>query len=200
MNEESTTAPQETVAQAPVAAPVAASATPPIPPPVAPMPGGDQSARKKAPAVAWVALGVAIFALVLALIPFATFGSGLFILAGLVLSIVALAKARGAKGAAVTALILSLVAVPVAITMSIVSFGLIAVADSTLNSALIEQQIASAISEELGIDSTVICPDSMTGPIGAAFECQATDMNGDSVIVDVTISDSIGDVTWEIRG
>ena len=190
MNDESSAVPQ-----AQVKVPAPEQPTPqPQPPAPAPAP-----APAKAPAVAWVALGVAIFALVIALIPFATFGSGLFILAGLILSIVALAKARSRKGAAIAALILSLVAIPASIALSVLSFGLIAAVQTTLNSTMIEQQIASGISEQLGIDAVVTCPDVMTGAVDTVFQCQAVDPNGDYVTVDVTVIDSVGGVTWEIR-
>ena len=193
MNEERITPPQDRTQETPVAVPVS-------PPPGSDgIAGGDSPPGKKSSALKWIALGVALFALVLALIPFATFGSGFFIVAGLILSIVALAKSQGSKGVAVTALILSLVAVPAAITMSIVSIGLISVAATSLDSALIEQQITSGISEQLGIDATVTCPGIMIGSEGSTFECDAVDSSGDSVIVDVTVTDSSGDVTWEIR-
>jgi hypothetical protein len=84
--------------------------------------------------------------------------------------------------------------------MTIVSVGVIGVAaTTTLESALIEEQIASGISEQLGIEATVACPESMAGSEGSVFECVATDPNGDSVIVDVTVIDSVGGVTWEVR-
>ena len=201
MNEESIAPPQETIQEAPVVpVGIAAGSTPAGPPPgVSPTIGGAQFAPQKAPAIAWVALGIAIFAMVIALIPFATFGSGLFILVGLILSIVALAKTRAKKGASITALILSLAAVPATIAMSILSFGLIAAVGTTLNSTIIEEQITSGISEQLGIDAVVTCPDVMTGSIGTVFQCQAVDPNGDYVTVDVTVTDSAGGMTWEIR-
>jgi len=201
MNEESIAPPQETIQEAPaVPIGVAEGATPAPPPPGAsPAPGAEQPAPGKAPAIAWVALGIAIFAMVVALIPFATFGSGLFILVGLILSIVALAKTRSKKGASIAALIVSLAAVPATIAMSILSFGLIAAVGTTLNSTIIEEQITTGISEQLGIDATVTCPDVMTGSVGTVFQCQAVDPNGDYVTVDVTVTDSAGGVTWEIR-
>ncbi len=194
MNEESIAPSLEAITESSVA-------TPPTQPPVPPAnTDGGQPSTRKVQIIAWVALGIGIFALVLAVIPFVTFGSGLFILAGLIVSIIALAKARGPKGAAITGLILSLVAVPAAIVMTIVSIGLIgAAATTTLQSTLIEQQIASGISDQLGIDATVACPDSMTGSKGSTFECVATDPNGDSVIVDITVIDSVGGVTWKVR-
>ena len=175
-----------------IATPPRASSDEPGTPPVVP-------STRKAPAIAWVAVGIAIFALIVALIPFATFGAGLFILAGLILSIIALAKARGTKGAAITALILSLVAVPATIVMSIVSIGLIAAVGTTLDSTLIEQQIARGISDQLGITAVATCPRLMVGTTGTVFQCEAVDPNGDSVIVDVTVTDNVGDVSWAIR-
>lgn len=199
MNEESTETPGETMQNAPTVS----STEPPRDTGGTSewgVAGGEQPANKKTSPLVWVALGVAIFGLLIALIPFATFGSGLFILAGIILSLVAIAKSHtGGKGAAITALVLSLVAVPVAITMSIISVTILGTAGTALNSALIEQQIASGISEQLGIESTVICPDAMVGSEGTTFECQATDTNGDSVIVDITVVDSLGDIIWEIR-
>ncbi|MBK5238297.1 MAG: DUF4333 domain-containing protein [Actinomycetales bacterium] len=182
------------------------TAVPPVtPPPTAAAPAmvvlgvGEQSPGEKPPVIAWIAVGFAIFALVLALIPFATWGSGLFILTALILSIVALAKSRAAKGASITALILSLVAIPATIIMSILSVGLIIATGTTLDNFLIEQQIASGILEQLDIEATVTCPDLMVGTEGTVFQCEAVDINGDAVIVDVTVTDSVGGVTWEIR-
>lgn len=192
---------EDSIAPSPEATTGSSAVASPGQPPVTPVTAdGSQPSPRKVQAIAWVALGIAIFALVLAIIPFATFGSGLFILAGLIVSIIALAKARGPKGPAITGLVLSLVAVPAAIVMTIVSVGIIGVAaTTTFESALIEEQIASGISEQLGIEATVACPESMAGSEGAVFECVATDPNGDSVIVDVTVIDSVGGVTWEVR-
>jgi hypothetical protein len=154
----------------------------------------------KVPAIAWFALGVAIFAFLLAVIPFATWGSGLFILAGLILSIIALAKVKTARGFTITALILSVIAIPATIVMTIVSIALLASAGGTsLDRLLVEQQITAGIMEQLDIEATVVCPEIMTGTMGTSFECVATDFNGDQVIVDVTIEDDQGNVTWEIR-
>lgn len=205
MNEESISPPPppptedtsgETTAVPPVTPPPAAAAAAPA---MVVLGVGEQSPGEKPPVIAWIAVGFAIFALVLALIPFATWGSGLFILTALILSIVALAKSRAAKGASITALILSLVAIPATIIMSILSVGLIIATGTTLDNFLIEQQIASGILEQLDIEATVTCPDLMVGTEGTVFQCEAVDINGDAVIVDVTVTDSVGGVTWEIR-
>jgi len=206
MNEESISPPppedasEETTAVPPVTPPPTATAATAAATPAAVALGvGEQSPVKKAPVIAWIAVGFAIFALVLALIPFATWGSGLFILTALILSLVALAKSRAAKGASITALILSLVAIPATIIMSILSVGLIIATGATLDNFLIEQQITSGILEQLNIEATVTCPDLMVGTVGTVFQCEAVAINGDTVIVDVTVTDSVGSFTWEIR-
>jgi hypothetical protein len=167
-------------------------------PPSAPALANEPPQRRSA-ALAWVALSIAVVGFILAVIPFATWGSGIFILAGLILSIVALVKVRTAKGASIAALILSVLAIPATIVMTFLSVGLLATASYSLDNFLIEQQITSGIFDQLEITATVTCPDVMMGGIGSTFECEAVDMNGDSVIVDVTVTDSAGGVSWEIR-
>jgi hypothetical protein len=192
-----TSAPTPAPTPAPAPAPTPAPTPTEAPAPVAVVEQAPEP--KKSAALAWVALGFGIVGFLLAVIPFATWGSGIFILVGLILSIIALAKVRTAKGASVTALILTIIAIPATIVMTIVSIGLLAAATTSLDSALIEVQIAGDIMEQLDIEATVTCPDFMTGSVGTMFECEAVDMNGDSVIIDIVVADNAGGVTWEIR-
>lgn len=146
------TAPDATSAAASAAAdgqPVPSPAAPPAPPagvPAAPAPGAplppaphatapayappagyapvpQRDARPKTLAI--IALALAAVGLILAFIPFLTWFSGVLLLAGFVVGLVALiGKKHGGKGFSIAAVVISVVGWIVSIVMSIVSPGL----------------------------------------------------------------------------
>ena len=105
----------------------------PVPPafgaPIQPYgaPGGPQTPGARPKTLAIVALVLAAVGLVLAFIPIVTWFSGIFLLGGFVLALVALiSKKQGGKGLAIGALAISVVGWIVSIVVTIASFALIA--------------------------------------------------------------------------
>ncbi|MFH8249212.1 hypothetical protein ACH3VR_02435 [Microbacterium sp. B2969] len=91
--------------------------------PGAPVPGAPDTRRKT---LAIIGLSVAALGLVLSFIPFVTWFSGVFLLAGFVLGLIALInKKQGGKGFAIGAVAISVVGWIVSVVVSIASFGII---------------------------------------------------------------------------
>lgn len=99
-----------------------------VPPQYAPPAGyATQPPRDARPkTLAFVALGLAALGLILAFIPFVTWFSGLVLLAGFIVGLVALiAKKHGGKPFSIAAVVVSVVGWIVSIVMTIVSIGLL---------------------------------------------------------------------------
>lgn len=105
----------------PTAAYGAGHTAPPPMPGAVPPPGG----RPKTLAI--IALMLAVIGVVMAFIPFVTWFSGLVLLAGFVVALIALIKTtQGAKGLSIAALVISVVGWVVSVVVSIASFAILA--------------------------------------------------------------------------
>jgi len=90
-------------------------------------PGGPQTPGARPKTLAVVALVLAAVGLVLAFIPIVTWFSGIFLLAGFVIALIALiSKKQGGKGFAIGALTISIVGWIVSIVVTIASFAIFA--------------------------------------------------------------------------
>lgn len=98
---------------------------------------------------------------------------------------------RKGKVIAVVAAFLVIVLVAVAV----VSVGLGRTRLTTLD---VEAQIATAIANELGVPTTVTCPDVVDAGKGLTFTCDVNIDGGKTATVKVTQNDDAGSVTWDI--
>lgn len=87
-------------------------------------------------------------------------------------------------------------AIPLLVGCSQVVQGLTEV---TLDSRLIEQTVEEGILEQLGYAVKAECPGSMSGEPGDVRQCLVTDELGNNALVDITIQNYEGFVTWELR-
>jgi len=62
----------------------------------------------------------------------------------------------------------------------------------------LEQSVQTGLSEQVGGEWTVQCPDSMEVQAGLTTNCLATNAEGESIDVNVTQTDDQGNVTWEV--
>jgi Domain of unknown function (DUF4333)/Protein of unknown function (DUF2510) len=98
----------------------------------------------------------------------------------------------------------------VAVAMVVVLLGIAAVAvaflfsavssQTRLDTAVVEQQIAEALSQSSGLTTTVTCPDEVTIATGDTFTCTATTDDGRTAQIEVTQDDDQGNVTWSPVG
>jgi hypothetical protein len=68
-----------------------------------------------------------------------------------------------------------------------------------LDSPKIEAEIEREASRQLGSRITVECPDSMSAPVGGTRQCVARDEFGGTSLVDVTVQNREGYITWQVR-
>ena len=68
----------------------------------------------------------------------------------------------------------------------------------SLNGDQLEQAITTGISEQMGVTVTVVCPDDRPMQQGDVFTCTATTAEGESRTVEVTQTDSAGNVNWRL--
>lgn len=112
-----------------------------------PVPAPEHSGPGKSLALA--ALIVAIVGLIVAAIPFATFGSGLFLLTAVVLAIISLARRSLGKGISIAAIAVSVVGWVLSLIMIFVSIGLTAgAARDAINDASTGAAAADPAEEE----------------------------------------------------
>lgn len=98
----------------------------------------------------------------------------------------------------------------VAIAMVVVLLGIAGVAvaflfsavssQTRLDTAVVEQQIAEALSQSSGLTTTVTCPDEVTIAAGDTFTCMATTDDGRTAQIEVIQDDDQGNVTWSPVG
>ncbi len=67
-----------------------------------------------------------------------------------------------------------------------------------LTTADVEAQIADAIANELGVPTTVTCPDVVDAGKGLTFTCDVKVSDGKTATVKVTQNDDDGNVTWDV--
>jgi hypothetical protein len=68
----------------------------------------------------------------------------------------------------------------------------------SLNGDQLEQVITAGISEQIGVTVTVVCPDDRPMQQGDVFTCTATTADGQPRTVEVTQTDSAGNVSWRL--
>ncbi|MCH9814843.1 MAG: DUF4333 domain-containing protein [Actinomycetia bacterium] len=69
---------------------------------------------------------------------------------------------------------------------------------SQLDTTKVEEEITSGLAEQSNIDAVVTCPTNVAIEANTSFNCTATDNNGDSADVKVTMTDDKGNITWEV--
>ncbi|WP_372791478.1 DUF4333 domain-containing protein [Paraconexibacter sp.] len=75
----------------------------------------------------------------------------------------------------------------------------VSVGGKTLNTGEAETQIAAGLTEQLGGDVSVSCPEDVKVEKGATFECEATDpQSGETATVTVEQKDDEGNIRWEV--
>lgn len=68
----------------------------------------------------------------------------------------------------------------------------------SLNADQLEQSITTGISQQMGVTMTVVCPDDRPLQQGDVFTCTATPADGQSRTIEVTQTDSAGNVSWRL--
>lgn len=68
-----------------------------------------------------------------------------------------------------------------------------------LDSARIEAQIEDEVSAQIGGPVTVECPDPLSAEVGQTRQCVIEDSYGTTALVDITVQNSDGYITWEVR-
>lgn len=89
----------------------------------------------------------------------------------------------------------------VATAASVVALGACSVSVTTgsLDTAKLEQEIASGLEEQTGVTATdVSCPDNVEGRKGTTFDCTATADDGSKATIQVDVTDDDGNVNWEV--
>jgi hypothetical protein len=92
----------------------------------------------------------------------------------------------------VTWLVVIVIAIPV--INSAVTSG------SVFNRAKVQSDVARAIHDQTGTSVTVNCPRNPPLRPGTQFQCVATAADGSTAMVTITIQDSSGEYTWQIKG
>lgn len=69
----------------------------------------------------------------------------------------------------------------------------------TLDSRLIENTIEEGVLDQSGVSVVAECPDSLSGQPGDVRQCLVTDDLGNKALVDITIQNMQGFITWELR-
>lgn len=151
------------------------------------------SKPKSSAVLAVLALILGAVALIFALIPFVVFAAPLFGLSGLILAIIALVKKSGPVAVRILALVVSVIAAPLAIVGIL---GTVALVPPTLDSAVVENEVENKILENYAMTATVKCPEEMSGWPGDTFECDVTAQSGNTGSVLITINE---DDTWSVN-
>lgn len=86
----------------------------------------------------------------------------------------------------------------IAASLTTVGVLLLTGCSSSLDGAKMEDEITSQITEQVGGEWTVTCPESEPVKAGGTFTCTATDASGATETINVTQSDDQGNITWEI--
>ena len=72
--------------------------------------------------------------------------------------------------------------------------------EGLLDLQLVEASVKQGLKEQVQVDATVSCGDRWKGAKpGGTFECQATTADGEKAVVDVTMTDTEGNITWKLR-
>jgi hypothetical protein len=71
------------------------------------------------------------------------------------------------------------------------------VPSSGLDVATLESSVAAELGAQVGGEWTVQCPDDIPMQEGLTANCDATDADGQSTMIDITQTDDQGNVTWE---
>jgi hypothetical protein len=69
----------------------------------------------------------------------------------------------------------------------------------TLDSTKAEKYLESAVLEQAGEEVTAWCPNPLEGKVGEVRQCQVTDSTGKTYLVDITIQNTNGDISWRIQ-
>lgn len=102
---------------------------------------------------------------------------------------------RRGKVIAVVAAILVVAMLAVAVLTVGLGLGLGRTRLTTLD---VEAQIATDIANELGVPTTVTCPDDVEAGTGISFTCDVRIDGGTPATVKVTQTDDDGNVTWDV--
>jgi Na+/alanine symporter len=71
---------------------------------------------------------------------------------------------------------------------------------SVFSRAKVQSDVAQAIYDKTGTSVTVNCPQDPPLNPGSQFQCVATATDGSASMVTITIQDSSGEYTWQIKG
>lgn len=69
----------------------------------------------------------------------------------------------------------------------------------TLDKTKVERLLETGVLEQAGEDVTAWCPNPLAGKVGEVRQCQVTDATGKTYLVDITIQNSSGDISWRIE-
>ena len=92
----------------------------------------------------------------------------------------------------------ALVAAFLVIAILAVAVLVVGLGRTRLTTADVEAQIADAIANELGLATTVTCPDVVDAGKGLSFTCDVKVSDGKTATVKVTQNDDAGNVTWDV--
>lgn len=68
----------------------------------------------------------------------------------------------------------------------------------TLDPKAVEVTVTQGIIDQTGVEPTVVCPKTMRGHVGDVLTCTATDKDGNTATVKVTVANDKGQVAWEV--
>ena len=75
----------------------------------------------------------------------------------------------------------------------------VSVGETTVDTDEAETQIAAGLTEQVGEEITVECPDDVEAEAGGTFTCEAADAAGEIIPVDVEQTDDDGNIRWSLR-
>ena len=72
--------------------------------------------------------------------------------------------------------------------------------EGLLDLQLVESSVKQGLKEQAQIEANVTCGERWKGARpGGTFECQASTADGEKAVVDVTMTDTEGNITWKLR-
>lgn len=68
----------------------------------------------------------------------------------------------------------------------------------TLDPKAVEVTVTQGIIDQTGVEPKVVCPKTMRGHVGDVLICTATDKDGNTATVKVTVANDKGQIAWEV--
>lgn len=95
-----------------------------------------------------------------------------------------------------TSILISLAVLPTSGCVNVIPSVL---GEVVLDTQLIEQTIEQGIWDQAGVAVTAECPSQLSGKPGDVRQCTVEDEFGQISLVDITIQNLNGDITWQVQ-